>query len=132
MFKNYFLRQVAVAWLFVLAAVFVLAACGGATTPTEPAESDAADDPQAEIAEEEAGATEEVEEVAEVTSTTEEVEATEEVVVEQEQAIVASPPASCEPIDIPDNDLIPAPMADDWAKGPETASITVIEYGDFQ
>ena len=132
MFKNHFLQRVAVAWLLVLATAMVLAACGGAATPAESVEPDAADDSQAEIAEEEADATEEVEEVAEATATTEEVEATEEVVVEQEQAIVASPPASCEPIDIPDNDLIPAPMADDWAKGPETASITVIEYGDFQ
>ena len=135
MTKNKLLHRATVVWLLLLAAGLTVVACGTAA-PTEPAE--ASDPVEAVPATEEATdevteATEAVEEETEAEATSEEVVATEEVAaVEQEQAIEASPPASCVPIDIPDNELIPAPTEDDWALGPETAAITVIEYGDFQ
>lgn len=28
--------------------------------------------------------------------------------------------------------LFPAPDENDWSKGPETAAVTIVEYGDFQ
>ena len=134
------LKRATVVWLLLLAAGLTLAACGAAA-PTEPVE--ASDPVEAVPATEEATdevamATDESEASAvEAEATSEEIEATEEAAMAepepaQEPAIVASPPASCVPIDIPDNELIPAPTEDDWAIGPETASITVIEYGDFQ
>ena len=128
MLKLFFTRRVAAGWLMCLATALALAACGGAAAPTEPAETEAAADTQAEAA----PATDEA--VAETTEAVDEMATTEaiEEAASSAQAVVASPPAVCEPIDIPDNELIPAPTEDDWALGPETAAITVIEYGDFQ
>lgn len=122
MVKNYLLRRAVVMGLLMLVIGLALAACGDAASEAEPAEVETA-----EVASEAEEATDEAVEAA-----TEEVEATDEAGIDEEQAIVASPPATCETIDIPDNELIPGPTADDWAKGPEMASITVIEYGDFQ
>lgn len=121
MLKRFMTRRVTAVWLMCLATALALAACGGAVAPTEPAETEAAADAQAEAA----PATDEA---VDETATTEAIEEA----APTTQAVVASPPAVCEPIDIPDNELIPAPAADDWALGPEPAAITVIEYGDFQ
>jgi hypothetical protein len=81
-------------------------------------EADAAAPGEAETAQE-----------AEPTQAPQVVQATEEAAPAQE---VASAPASCEPVMIPENELIAAPTEDDWSIGPATAAITVIEYGDFQ
>jgi hypothetical protein len=46
--------------------------------------------------------------------------------------VAATQPANCVPVEVPKNDKI-APVTDqDWAKGPATAPVTLIEYGDFQ
>ena len=41
-------------------------------------------------------------------------------------------PVACLPVNIPENTLVQAASAADWATGPEDAAVTVIEYGDFQ
>ncbi|MCB0164349.1 MAG: hypothetical protein KDI79_08995 [Anaerolineae bacterium] len=121
----FFTRRAAVGGLLCLATALALAACGGAAAPTalEPAETETAADSQAEAA---PTTDEAVDEMA----TTEATE--EETAIASAPAVAASPPAVCEPIDIPDNRSLPAPDEDDWALGPDTAAITVIEYGDFQ
>lgn len=128
----FFTRRATVGGLLCLATVLALAACGGAAAPTalEPAETETAADSPAEAAPATEEATAEVTEAVDEMATT---EATEEAIsTAPAPAVAASPPASCESIDIPDNELLPAPTEDDWALGPETAMITVIEYGDFQ
>lgn len=107
----------------LLVAVLILAACGGAAAVPEVAddpasEADAAAPGEAEVAQE-----------AEATQAPEVVQATEEAAPAQE---VSSPPASCEPVLIPENELVAALSEDDWSTGLATAAITVIEYGDFQ
>lgn len=120
----FFTRRATVGWLVCLATVLALAACAQPVAPEPAAES------QAETAPATEEATAEVAEAVDEMATT---EATEEAIsTAPAPAVAASPPASCETIDIPDNELLPAPTEDDWALGPETAMITVIEYGDFQ
>jgi vancomycin resistance protein YoaR len=41
-------------------------------------------------------------------------------------------PATCQAINIPNDERIPAPSAGDWSEGPADAPLTLIEYGDFQ
>jgi hypothetical protein len=50
-----------------------------------------------------------------------------------ENATAAKPAkAICQAVEIPNNDLL-APVSDqDWSKGPATAPVTLIEFGDFQ
>lgn len=107
----------------LLIAVLILAACGGAAAVPE-----VADDPTAQGDAAAPGETEAVQE-AEPTQAPQVAQATEEAAPVQE---VASAPASCEPVLVPENELVAAPTEDDWSKGPATAVITVIEYGDFQ
>jgi hypothetical protein len=110
----------------LLVAALTLAACGGAAESV-PEEANSTEEVNAltpTVVEEEAEATEEAE-VAQAPTATEETQAAQA----QPQN---SPPVSCEPVLIPDNELIAAPTEDDWARGLATASVTVIEYGDFQ
>jgi hypothetical protein len=117
-------RAWAVGVVGLLVTALTLAACGG-TAESVPEEASSTEEVNAvtpTVVEEEAEATEEAE-IAQAPT------ATEETQVAQPQN---SPPASCEPVLIPDNELIAAPTEDDWARGLATASVTVIEYGDFQ
>jgi hypothetical protein len=128
-------RAVMVMGLLILA--LTLAACGSVVVSEEAKESDpaagadAATSTEAE-APEETETTQETEATqAEATEETQAAQETEEAEAEVAQAQPVST-ASCEPVVIPDNERIAAPSENDWAKGPETASVTVIEYGDFQ
>ena len=63
---------------------------------------------------------------------------TQEIVAETMQPTATSRPARCiaESRDVtPDptmEAILPPVSSDDWVQGPESAYITVIEYGDFQ
>jgi hypothetical protein len=112
----------------------ILAACNtaaepGAGAPSATEQMDEAASTAADEAEaaQEAEATEEVE----ATEAAQDPEATTEV-AQQPAAPAVSPPAVCQAIPIPINESIPAVSEDDWALGPATAAVTVIEYGDFQ
>lgn len=128
------------AWgiISLLVLSFILAACGGAATPA--AEESNPEAGTVEEAQVEAEATEEeVEVVAQNTATTEKVEPTAATTPEEEAAaeppapeVAASGPATCAPLDIPVNTLISPVSDEDWVKGPATASVTVVELGDFQ
>jgi hypothetical protein len=106
----------------LLIAVLALVACGGSAVP------EVAEEPIGETAPAEAETVQEVE-ATEATEEPQAVQATEEAAPAQE---VASAAASCEPVLIPENELIAGPSEDDWSQGPATAAVTVIEYGDFQ
>jgi cyclophilin family peptidyl-prolyl cis-trans isomerase/protein-disulfide isomerase len=47
-------------------------------------------------------------------------------------AVVATAPAAATPAPTPDIEKIINPQPDDWSRGPQTAKITIIEWGDFQ
>ena len=123
-------------WLTsLLAASLTLAACGGPTEPisqeptapaqTEEAVATSANNQEAEKPQEAAATTAATAEVAAATS---EAEAS----PSENPAASTSPQAVCQAVDIPNNDLIASVSAEDWSKGPAEASITLIEYGDFQ
>lgn len=129
------------AWgiISLLVLSFILAACGGAATPAaEESNPEAGTVEEAQV-EAEATEEEEVEVVAQNTATTEKVEPTAATTPEEEAAaeppapeVAASGPATCAPLDIPVNTLISPVSDEDWVKGPATASVTVVELGDFQ
>ena len=134
-------RSLAAGLLSLLLVSFIVAACGGSaeseteapstTDQTETEASTAVGAPTA-VVEEVAEAEEAVEtqEEVEVAQATEEGQQTETTQPQDSPDISAA--VTCEVLDIPTNDLIPVPAENDWAKGLATASITVIEYGDFQ
>ena len=131
MSKPYLWRLSRAAWgvTSLLVIALTLAACGGAATTPEVAEEPAAASPtEAQV--------EEAEAVAQNTPTTEKAEPTATEATEAEEAAEAAPqqasgPATCAPLEIPDS-LISPVNDEDWAKGPATAPVTVMELGDFQ
>jgi len=145
MFTRYLSLPGLAVWLVGLFLVgLTLAACGAATPVSEetttPADTEAATETSTDVETEPA---EEAEVAAEEeTSPDEEVAATEESTsaepteetAAQENLLdpSASAPATCEPIIIPDNNLIAVVSDSDWTKGPADAPVTLIEYGDFQ
>jgi hypothetical protein len=135
MSKPYLWRLSLAAWgiTSLLVIALTLAACGGAaTTPAAEEEPAAASPTEAPV--------EEAEAVAQNTPATEKAEPTATQATEAEEAAEAAPeqapqtasgPAICAPLEIPDS-LISPVTAEDWAKGPATAAVTVLELGDFQ
>lgn len=135
-------RSLAAGLLSLLLVSFMVAACGGSaeseieepasiTDQTETEAPTAVDAPTAVIEEvSEAEEAVEAQEEAEVAQATEEGQQAETTQPQDPPEVSAA--ATCEALDIPANDLIPVPAEADWAKGLATASITVIEYGDFQ
>ncbi len=121
------LRFSAVWWPGLLSLSLALAACSAQTTAT-PAEPAAETPTQAAASQ-----------AAEDTPTTEAQETPIEVAAAKspvatpaETAVAAAKPVVCQPVEVPTNSKI-APISDkDWAKGPATAPVTLIEYGDFQ
>ena len=120
----------------------LLAACGVAppSTPAQSGETGAAATTQSDnsLPETEQAATTSTAEpaaqqptaIAQVTEAAATTEAT--TAAGQTPAASASAEATCQPVEIPSNDLI-APVSDqDWSKGPADAPVTLIEYGDFQ
>jgi hypothetical protein len=109
----------------------VLVACNAAVEPTtqKASPTDTATAAPA-AAEEKVETTQEAVKEATQTPTTEAATPTE--MPQQEQAVASASAALCEPFEIPDNTLLSPASDEDWAKGPANASVTVIEYGDFQ
>lgn len=153
MLKRYLPQPNLTVWAAcLLVAGLTLAACGGATESVSEETSTAGETEAVApttVAEAETEAPEEqeaAEEVAAPTATTaaeaeapedqeaaEEVAATDEAeAVQPEGLSTEASPVSCESVDVPDNELIAAASDDDWSKGPATASVTVVEYGDYQ
>ena len=160
MFIGFTRQRTMATWLTCLLFVsLVLAACGGAdeSASEEPAasgeteevaqtaaenEEQAQESQEAASAEEEVSAAEETEATNEEVAAEEEVEATDnENLLAPEQELASSGPAMCRTVTadndpivaaLQPNELIAPVSDDDWTKGPTDASITVIEYGDFQ
>jgi hypothetical protein len=111
-------------WLAVslLAAAFTVAACGGVAPPEAPAAQP--ETVEAATAAPVPTSTQPTQSAPTATSAAAEAPAQAEP--------VSSGPAVCEAVDIPDNTLIAAVSETDWAKGPASAPVTLIEYGDFQ
>lgn len=117
----------------------LLASCGGATTPA--AQDAAATEAVAAVP---SSTTANPTEVSQGASTSQadtpapaakEVEPTTQTEVAPTTAVeVAGPPqpAACQSVQIPTNQGVAPISKVDWAKGPATAPVTVIEYGDFQ
>ena len=125
----------------LLSAMLILSACGGDAAETSPPDQTSETTPVAEVAAspEAASPTEEPETATQATSATETTESEaddveDEAAADEEEVSVTDPltPVECESIEIPDDERIPAISDDDWVKGPESASLTLIEYGDFQ
>jgi predicted lipid-binding transport protein (Tim44 family) len=122
---NLWRRVQAVSLVALLLPSLILMACGAAAEPAteEASPTDTATAVAPTAAQETATA-------APQAQTTEEAEPAE--TPQQEQAIASAGAVSCESFEIPTNNLIAPASAEDWAKGPADASVTVIEYGDFQ
>jgi hypothetical protein len=119
----------------LLSATLILSACGGDAAETPSSEQSSETTPVAEVA-----ASPEVDSPAEEPETATEITESEaddvedEVTADKEEISATDPatPVECESIEIPDDERVPAISADDWVKGPESASLTLVEYGDFQ
>ena len=125
----------------LLSATLILSACGGDAAETSPSEQSSDTTPVAEVAAspETDSPTEEPEADTEATTAPETSESgadevgAEATADEEEVSVTDSTtPVECEAIEIPDDGRIPAISDADWVKGPESASLTLIEYGDFQ
>jgi hypothetical protein len=128
----------------LLSATLTFSACGGNAAETPPLEevpetaaaADAATSPEVEAPAEAPESPTAIATEAEGSASEDQAAAEdeEEVASENEEASVTEPlaPAECEAIEIPNDERIPSVSNDDWAKGPESASLTLIEYGDFQ
>ena len=124
MLKRYLSPRALTTWAAcLLIAGLTLAACGGAAESVS--EGGTAD-------ETETGAQTTAAETATESEATEEVAAVDAEEAQQGDLPAAPSQASCQSIDIPDDPLTPVASDDDWSKGLATASVTVIEYGDFQ
>lgn len=132
MFKNLIYKRPAVFWgTFLLILMLFLAACaatGPAPENQEPAETKTEATTETEESSDTAEPAASETESADETDMIEPAEESEP----QEEVAVASGPATCEPVIIPENEQISPPTEDDWSQGPETAAVTIIEYGDFQ
>ncbi|HMQ52728.1 MAG TPA: hypothetical protein PKE64_04270 [Anaerolineae bacterium] len=127
------LRPVAGGLIVLLLATLLLAGCGGAGAPAATESAPAQESPTTEAGAAEPPASPEAETAAETAEPTSPPTAEAET-DPTESEVVASGPASCQADDLGlvENEAIPAPSEDDWALGPETATVTIIEYGDFQ
>jgi hypothetical protein len=94
-----------------------LAACGGSTQQSEDPATEATEEPTA---------------IAQATETT--APPTSAPAEEGDDELLSVPvdAVECEAVEIPTNTQVAGPSDDDWAKGPATAPVTVVEYGDFQ
>lgn len=103
-----------------------LAACGGATPAASPTAASDTPTAVASVAPAQAAAESTAAPAAE---SADEAAASAELPV---APVGPAGPAACNSIEIPDDALTSPATADDWAKGPADAPITLIEYGDFQ
>jgi hypothetical protein len=122
------LRFSAVGWSGLLLLSLALAACSGQPT-TPPAETAAETPTQAAVSQavEDTPPTQAQEPPTEVAA-----DSPVSPVTPAETVVAAAKPVVCEPVEIPVNSKIAAINDKDWAKGPATAPVTLIEYGDFQ
>jgi hypothetical protein len=134
-------RRLAVWLVGLLIVMLIAAACGSTAPPAAEQVAPAGSEDTAIAGTEEAATTEpageaEAPEEAATDEPTEEavaVETTEEV-VESESPLDSGTTgeAVCQPVEIPENNLVAAVSENDWAKGPANAPVTLVEYGDFQ
>ena len=118
--------------VFLIFALFLLSACSGAeqVTVTETSETHADSQPAE-------AANSEDDETTEAVPT--EIEPTEAAVLDSGGGSVSASGLQMECTLVSDQPDAPAEFVaifgvteDDWAKGPETAAVTFVEYGDFQ
>lgn len=127
------LRLAAGGLIALLLATLLLTGCGGAGAPAATESAPAQEPPTTEAGAGESPASPEAETAAETVEPTSPPTAEAEA-EPAEPEVIASKPASCQADDLGlvENEAISAPNEDDWALGPETAAVTIIEYGDFQ
>ena len=130
MLTKHSMRRVAAGWLIGLlfAGLLLLSACGGAAEEVAEATEAPAQEEAASVAADTPEAEEEPAEEAVVETPNEEAPAN------PDEEIVSVPleAAVCEAVPVQENTNISPVSDDDWAKGPEDARVTVIEFGDFQ